>query len=101
MILSIDTSNSDKVKIMFDSEEFITDSRREKSQLLLGFIDQKLKDKKKKLSEIKEIKVVTGPGSFTGLRVGVSVANTLGWALKVPVNGKNVGEDGSIIPSYE
>lgn len=36
------------------------------------------------------IEAETGPGSFTGLRVGVSVANALGFALGIPVNGKKV-----------
>lgn len=36
------------------------------------------------------IEVETGPGSFTGLRVGVSVANTLGFSLGIPVNGKRM-----------
>lgn len=37
---------------------------------------------------ITEITVNPGPGSFIGSRAGVTVANTLGWALGVPVNGK-------------
>ncbi|OGE33518.1 hypothetical protein A3J19_04465 [Candidatus Daviesbacteria bacterium RIFCSPLOWO2_02_FULL_41_8] len=40
--------------------------------------------------ELEGIEVETGPGSFTGLRVGVSVANALGFALGIPVNGKKV-----------
>ena len=36
------------------------------------------------------VEVETGPGSFTGLRVGVSIANTLGFALGIPVNGKKL-----------
>ncbi|MFH1536127.1 MAG: hypothetical protein ABIC96_03620 [Patescibacteria group bacterium] len=39
------------------------------------------------------IEVETGPGSFTGLRVGVSVANALGFALNIPVNGKKMETD--------
>jgi tRNA threonylcarbamoyladenosine biosynthesis protein TsaB len=31
------------------------------------------------------IGVFCGPGSFTGLRIGVSVANALGWSLKKPI----------------
>lgn len=40
--------------------------------------------------KLKEIEVETGHGSFTGLRVGVSVANALGFALGIPVNGKKL-----------
>lgn len=34
------------------------------------------------------IEVEEGPGSFTGLRVGASVALALGFALNIPVNGQ-------------
>lgn len=50
-----------------------------------------------KLSDITEIQVKTGPGSFTGLRVGVSVAKTLGKLLHIPVNGTL---DAVIVPLY-
>lgn len=42
--------------------------------------------------KLKAIEVETGPGSFTGLRVGVSVANALGFSLGIPVNGKKLEE---------
>lgn len=44
----------------------------------------------KLLQNLKELEVETGPGSFTGLRVGVAVANALGFALGIPVNGKKI-----------
>ncbi|MFC1649184.1 tRNA (adenosine(37)-N6)-threonylcarbamoyltransferase complex dimerization subunit type 1 TsaB [Patescibacteria group bacterium] len=96
MKLYIDTSNGERVMIQFDEERLETKSKKDKSQKLLEFLDKKLKEKKLKLSDVSEIEVNTGPGSFTGLRVGVSVAQTLGWVLNVPVNGKDIGK-GEII----
>jgi tRNA threonylcarbamoyladenosine biosynthesis protein TsaB len=92
MKLYIDTSNSEKVIIGLDGRRFESDARQEKSQRLLPFIVETLKKEEKKLGEINEIEVNTGPGSFTGLRVGLSVANTIGWVLDIPVNGKNIRE---------
>lgn len=101
MKLFIDTSNSERIVVGLDVERFETDAREEKSQKLLSFIDELLKKKGKKIQDIIEIEVNTGPGSFTGLRVGVSVANTLGWALGVPVNGRDLGKGEVIDIKYE
>lgn len=92
MKLYIDTSSSEKIIIGINKKRFETNARRGTSQKLLAFIDEILKKEKVTLKEIDEIKINTGPGSFTGLRVGVSVANTLGWSLKVPVNGKDISK---------
>ena len=40
-----------------------------------------LKEQKIKLSDVEEVKANPGPGSFTGLKIGVTVANALNWAL--------------------
>ncbi|MEK7497902.1 MAG: tRNA (adenosine(37)-N6)-threonylcarbamoyltransferase complex dimerization subunit type 1 TsaB [Patescibacteria group bacterium] len=96
MKLYIDTSDREKIIVGVDGEMFTDKSTERASQRLLVFIDEVLEKKKKKLNNITEIEVNTGPGSFTGLRVGVSVANALGWALKVPVNGKRVDRGESV-----
>lgn len=101
MKLFIDTSNRDKIVIGLDDKRFATSAREEKSQKLLPFIDEILKKEGKKIKDITEIEVNTGPGSFTGLRVGVSVASTLGWALGIPVNGKDLSKGESIDITYE
>lgn len=100
MILFIDTSKRDEVKVSIKLNNKVWKKvvRNVKSQNVLSFINELLKSKKLKLSDIKEIKVNTGPGSFTGLRVGVSVANALGFALKIPVNDKKAGE---VHPVYD
>ncbi len=41
----------------------------------------------KNLKEIKAIAVNQGPGSYTGTRVGITIANALGWSLAIPVVG--------------
>lgn len=64
----------------------------QKAQAVLPLIDRLLRKHKLKASDIDKIEVNTGPGSFTGLRVGISVANALSFALKIPVNKKKVGE---------
>ncbi len=38
------------------------------------------------LSDLDLITVKTGEGSYTGIRVGLTVANTLGWLLDIPVD---------------
>lgn len=88
MKLHIDTSVSSETKIALNAKEYES-QRSGKSQDVLELIADSLKEENKSLQDISEITVATGPGSFTGLRVGVTVAITLGWALGVPVNGKD------------
>ena len=66
------------------------------SQRVLLLIDFLLRQNKLSISEIDEIRVSSGPGSFTGIKVGVSIANALGFALGVPVNGREQAK-----PKYE
>lgn len=40
------------------------------------------------LHDLSGIVIFAGPGSFTGLRIGVSVANTLAYSLKIPIIGQ-------------
>lgn len=101
MKLYIDTSSREKITIGVDGEMFETLSGREKSQRLLPFMEESLKKKNKNIKDVTEIEVNTGPGSFTGLRVGVSVANALGWALGVTVNGKRIDKGESVDIEYE
>ena len=101
MKLYIDTSQREEITISLDKEVFKTASKKEKSQRLLPFIDEVLKKKKFTVKDLTEIKVNTGPGSFTGLKVGVSVAQALGWALNIPVNGKDMKKGESIEIKYE
>lgn len=54
---------------------------------LVSHLEKLLKHFKIKISNIEGIGVDTGPGSFTGLRVGIATANGLGLGLNIPVKG--------------
>ena len=99
--LYIDTSSREKVIVGIDGKMYETQAIKDKSQKLLPFIDKLFKKQKIKLNDITHIKVNTGPGSYTGLRVGVSVASTFGWVLDVPVNGKDIRKGEIIEIIYE
>lgn len=63
------------------------EAQKNLSSELPGAIKNLIKEKGLKISELKKIKVHSGPGGFTTLRVGVTAANTLGYALGIPVHG--------------
>ncbi|MCL5435389.1 MAG: tRNA (adenosine(37)-N6)-threonylcarbamoyltransferase complex dimerization subunit type 1 TsaB [Patescibacteria group bacterium] len=94
--LLIDTSDNKKIKVglKIDKKVFYLNSNPTalKSQVVLVLIDKILKKNGLQVKDLTEIEVNLGPGSFTGARVGVSVANALGFSLKIPVNGKKVGD---------
>lgn len=100
MKLFIDTSEKDTVTIGLDDKRYSKDARDKKSQTLLPFILETLEAQNASLADVTEIEVAPGPGSYTGLRVGATIANTMGYILSVPVNGKNVTVD-PVLPVYE
>jgi tRNA threonylcarbamoyladenosine biosynthesis protein TsaB len=56
-----------------------------------------LKKNKTKMTEINVIGVNRGPGSYTGTRVGMTIANALGWSLKIPVIGYSNREPEKVV----
>jgi len=95
-IISIDTSSNKKISIRLEindvTKEGNSNSTVLKSEAALPLIDKLLKDNSLEMNQIDEIKVDMGPGSFTGLRVGASIANALGFLLQISVNGKKIGD---------
>jgi tRNA threonylcarbamoyladenosine biosynthesis protein TsaB len=59
------------------------------ARILTGLIDQTLSDAQAGLSDLSAIAVSKGPGSFTGLRIGVSTAKGLCYALNIPMISVN------------
>lgn len=90
MILGLDTS-SQKISLALyfpkKLEKEISWLTKETSKELLPKIDQFLRENRVKLKDLKAIAVFRGPGSYTGLRVGISIANALAYSLNIPVLG--------------
>jgi tRNA threonylcarbamoyladenosine biosynthesis protein TsaB len=57
------------------------------AQHVLVLVDELLAERVTALGDVGAIAVGTGPGSYTGLRVGIAAARSLGFALGVPVCG--------------
>ena len=100
--LILDTADNTKITVglIIDGKEDIQtrkiDSNR--TQIILPMIDKILKKYSLKPENLSDIKINVGPGSFTGLRIGLAIANVMSFVLKIPVNGKKVGE--IILPIY-
>ena len=121
MFLRIDTTHQKLIKVGLkrlpdkssggDIEDELSGENEYGSQVLLPLIEKLLvKQIQTRLhpqgvgsiwDQLERIEVETGLGSFTGLRVGVAIANALGYALGIPVNGKRVDRLEIVEPQYE
>ncbi len=59
------------------------------SELLTVFIEELLAENNLKLNQLNAVAVSKGPGSYTGLRIGVSVAKGLCYGLEIPLIAVN------------
>lgn len=67
--------------------EAVVNNKKTHSQTLLPIIDKVLAQAEMRLEDIDVIAVSEGPGSFTGLRIGISTVKGLAHALSKPVIG--------------
>lgn len=87
MKLSIDSTNNLKTLIRLDGRSYIKAYDSPRDQDVLGAIQQACEAENCTIKDITEVFVETGPGSFTGIRVGVSIAQAIAYALNIPLNG--------------
>ena len=87
--LYIDT-NDTEIVIGLYKDGAILDSRikpstRNHSDFTMPLIKEILDSNNITVKDLKEVLVVNGPGSFTGVRIGVTIAKTLAYTLNIPI----------------
>lgn len=101
--LRIDTKDSLNISAHLDVDGVgyheISTTENKRPESILNLVERVLEKAKIDKNDIDEIYVEEGPGSYTGLKVGVSVANALSFGLGKKVNGKAFGE--LVEPKYE
>lgn len=65
--------------------EYQIHNKKTHSQTLMPMISEMMSMADVKPEELDAIAVSEGPGSFTGLRIGASIAKGLAWTLKIPI----------------
>jgi tRNA threonylcarbamoyl adenosine modification protein YeaZ len=91
LLLALDTATPAVTVALHDGQDVIASSgqvdARRHGELLLPAVDRTLAEAGVALDAVTAIVVGTGPGPYTGLRVGLMTADTFGLALGVPVHG--------------
>ncbi|MHC3454000.1 tRNA (adenosine(37)-N6)-threonylcarbamoyltransferase complex dimerization subunit type 1 TsaB [Streptomyces prasinus] len=91
LLLALDTATPAVTVALHDGDDVIASSSqvdaRRHGELLLPAVDRVLAEAGSKVDALTGIVVGTGPGPYTGLRVGLVTADAFGLALGVPVYG--------------
>ena len=87
--LYIDTSSSYLYAAIVENDKLITkvceDYGQSLSEIALPKIVSMFEKNNIKPTDINKIIVVNGPGSFTGIRIGITIAKVYAWSLKIKI----------------
>lgn len=91
MILALRTDKPEAEIYLLKDQRIVAEKKwqahRELSATIHKNINDLLEDQKLNLSDLSGVICFEGPGSFTGLRIGLTVGNTLAQQLKIPIAG--------------
>lgn len=89
MILYIDTSSSFLYTGIVKEGKLLCEIQKEfghtLSEVALPEIVSMFEENKIEAKDIEKIIVVNGPGSFTGIRIGITIAKVYAWSLNIPI----------------
>ena len=87
--LYIDTSSSYLYTAIVENEKLLSEIKEEFGQSLSEVALPKIASMFEKTNleakDIDKIIVVDGPGSFTGIRIGITIAKVYAWSLNIPI----------------
>lgn len=93
IILTIRTDNPDAELGLYDGDRQLTykpwPAHRMLAETIHTNIAELLREQRLNLQQLEGIVVFNGPGSFTGLRIGISVANSFADGLCIPIVGSS------------
>lgn len=90
MIILFDSSAMTVRAVIIDGEnvtEYEWEAGRTLARDMLAYLRDKLQQNGGAFESLTGIGVKSGPGSYTGLRIGLSVLNTLAESLAIPIIG--------------
>lgn len=82
--LAIDTAGPRLQVALHTGRCFVCDDAHAASEALMPNLDRLLREESLRLQDLDYIACVTGPGSFTGIRIGVSSVRALCYAAQIP-----------------
>ncbi|PRZ11961.1 tRNA threonylcarbamoyladenosine biosynthesis protein TsaB [Laceyella sediminis] len=90
-LLAMDTSTLVLGVAVYDAEsdrvlgEVMTNLHKNHSVRLMPAVDRLLADLELSIEEVGALAVTAGPGSYTGIRIGVTTAKTMAWVRQLPL----------------
>ncbi len=95
----LDTS-TDTCVLRINDHEYMRHGQKDLAEKIFSFIRDKLQENHADWQDITEITFFSGPGSFTGLRIGAAIVNTLADQLQIPLYDHHGVKHQIIIPDY-
>jgi len=114
MILAFETSAKAASVALLENGKLLGESYQNTglthSQTLLQMAEDTLKTCGKAPADVKAVAVASGPGSFTGVRIGVAAAKGFAWGAEIPCVGVSTLEamaeslgiwEGTVVPTMD